>query len=153
MSIQISPKVAKALMPLAEMKTWQQRLTIGAIAVFSHPLIDYYSPFIKDEETKKYAAIRSAIKVTIQATTGVLGRLLGQKLGEVLVNSGKIAVPAGLDKNMFPKAVGNILSIYCAFASIPLIEMPFINKLLTFVMDKYVKPKNANNEKKVNVNA
>lgn len=152
MVINIPQSMTNVIMPLGKISAWQQRMIIGATALATQPLIDYYS--IKDPETKKYAAIRTTIKVAIQCATGVFGRLLGQKVGETLVKAGKIKIPAGIDAAIFPKAVGNICSIYCAFMSIPLIEMPYINKLLTVITDKFLKPKKADaNQKKVNVNA
>lgn len=156
MPITIPAGLTKSLLPLADLTPWKQRIAIGVIAMVSHTAIDYWSPFIKEKETREYAAIRSLIKMFITMTSGVLSRIAGQKLGEFLVKYDKMPLPAGMDKAKFAGAVGSVLSIYCALISVPLIEMPIISNAVTYVMDKFIKKKSANvstNLKKVNLNA
>lgn len=132
-----------------------QRLAIGATGLISHTTIDAFNPYV-DADTRKYAAVRSAVKMVICTLSGVLTREVGQKLGEWAVKNGKVAVPEGINKVVFANSVGKSFAIIGAVASIFLIDVPFINQILNFVMDKFFKTKKSDNNqetKKVDYNA
>ena len=157
MVVRLGPAATKQILNMANMSPTTQRLIIGATGLISHTTIDALNPLV-DPETRKYAAVRSAVKMFICTVSGVLTREVGQKLGEYVVKHGKVKVPEGLSKAAFASSVGKVFAIVGAVASIFLIDVPFINKLLNFVMDKFVKKDKkevtqVNNAKQVNYNA
>lgn len=156
MVVTINPAATQQIIKMANMSPTAQRLIIGATGLISHTTIDALNPYV-DKETRKYAAVRSAVKMFICTVSGVLTRMVGQKLGEYVVKTGKVQIPAGLEKAAFASSVGKVFAIVGAVASIFLIDVPFINKLLNLVMNKFVKKGQkesvANETKKVNYNA
>ncbi|MEW5821045.1 MAG: hypothetical protein AB1782_12710 [Cyanobacteriota bacterium] len=161
MVVRLGPSSTQTVLKLANMSPTMQRLIIGATGLISHTTIDALNPYV-DKETRKYAAVRSAVKMFICTASGVLTREVGQKLGEWAVKNGKVAVPEGMSKIAFASSVGKVFAIVGAVASIFLIDVPFINKLLNLVMNKFINKKDKPAEKapqvsngggKVNYNA
>jgi hypothetical protein len=156
MVIQLGAGATKQIMSMANMTPTTQRLIIGATGLVSHTTIDALNPYV-DSETRKYAAVRSAVKMIICTASGVFTRMVGQKLGEWAVKTGKVTVPEGISKGVFANSVGKSFAIFGAVASIFLIDVPFINKALNVVMNKFFKKDktegNQPQQKKVNINA
>lgn len=157
MVVRLSPSSTQQILKMANMSPTTQRLIIGATGLVSHTTIDALNPLV-DKETRKYAAVRSAVKMFICTASGVFTREVGQRLGEWAVRAGKVQVPKGVSRIAFANSVGKVFAIGGAIASIFLIDVPFINKLMNFVMSKLFKAKpdekQAGNQKeKVNINA
>lgn len=156
MVIKIGPGTTQQLIRLADISPTAQRLVIGATGLLSQTTIDALNPYV-DAKTRKYSAVRTAVKMVICTASGLLTRVVGQKLGEFMVNTGKIAVPQGVPKAVFSSSIGKVFAILGATASIFLIDVPFINKILNVVMNKFFKNKDSGdvvtNKKQVNVNA
>lgn len=157
MVVRLSPGSTQQILKMANMSPTAQRLIIGATGLISHTTIDALNPLV-DKETRKFAAVRSAVKMVICTASGVLTRQVGQRLGEWAVKAGKVKVPEGISKIAFANSVGKVFAICGAIASIFLIDVPFINKLMNIVMNKLFKTepgaKQQENQKgKVNINA
>lgn len=157
MVVRLGPGTTKRILDLANMSPTTQRLAIGLTGLVSHTTIDAFNPYV-DKDTRKYAAVRSAVKMFICTASGVLTREIGQKLGEYAVKTGKVTVPEGLSKVAFASSVGKVFAIIGAVVSIFAIDVPFINKLMNFVMDKLFKKKEepakvAQKDGQVNYNA
>lgn len=135
MVVTLTPRATQQVLKLANMTPGTQRLIIGGTGLLSHTTIDALNPFV-DSETRKYSAVRSAIRMIVCTTSGYLTRELGQKLGKFLVDTGKIKVAKGYSKAQFALSAGNHLAIVGALLSIFLIDVPFINKILNYAMDK-----------------
>lgn len=140
----LSPYATKQVLKLADMSPSMQRLVIGATGIVSHTTIDALNPLV-DEDTRKYAAVRSAVKMFICTASGVMTREIGQKLGEYAVKTGKLIPPADMSKVAFASSVGKIFAIIGAVVSIFIIDVPFINKLMNFVMKKIFPDKVSDN--------
>lgn len=139
MTVNLSPAIAKTVSGMSELNPLMQRLIIGATALPMMTAIDYYNPFV-DKNTRKTSAIRTAIKVIICTGSGLLTRYLGGKLGAKMVANGTIPVPPGLDPAQFVKRVSDVFMVLGGIASVFVIDLPFINKILNMVMKK-VSPK------------
>ena len=142
MVVTLTPKATQQVLKLANLTPGTQRLIIGGTGLISHTTIDALNPFV-DSETRKYSAVRSAVRMVVCTTSGYIARELGQKLGKYLVDTGKIAVAKGYSKAQFALSAGNHLAVAGAVLSIFLIDVPFINKILNYTMDKIFK-KNKN---------
>lgn len=140
MIVQLGAKATSQLIGLADVSPVAQRLVIGASGLLSQPFIDAMNPHV-DPETRKYSAIRTAVKMVVCTASGILTRVVGQKLGEMMVNGGKLKLPDGITKPVFASSVGKVFAIVGAVASIFLIDVPFINKVLNIVMKTFVKAK------------
>lgn len=155
MLVRVGPSVTRTIRNLSNMSPTTQRLIIGGTGLLSQTTIDAMNPFV-DEDTRKYAAVRTAIRMVVCTTSGVLTREIGQKLGEWAVKTGKLAAPKGVSNLAFASAVGRVFAVVGAIFSIFLIDVPFINSILNFAMDKIFGAKKtteepANKEKKVNI--
>ena len=153
----LSPYMATQVLKLADMSPSAQKLVIGATGIVSHTAIDAINPFA-DDDTRKYAAVRSAVRILICTTSGLITREIGQKLGEYAVKTGKLTTPEGITKIAFASSVGKIFAIMGAVVSIFAIDVPFVNKLMNLVMkkifpDRVPQDKKTNNEKQVRLNA
>lgn len=152
---QLSEGMTNQVIKLAKMNLIFQRVFVGLTALATIPFIDYFINPGADEQTRKYASVRSAIKITICTLSGVLMRWGGGKLGNYLVKSNKVPFPIAekITEKDFIKRVSNIFMMYGAIASVFLLDIPFINKILNMVIDKYFKKPDANgtttNAKKV----
>ncbi|MGD9580200.1 MAG: hypothetical protein AB7V50_02405, partial [Vampirovibrionia bacterium] len=135
MVVTLTPRATEQVLKLANMTPGTQRLIIGGTGLISHTTIDALNPFV-DSETRKYSAVRSAIRMIVCTTSGFFARDIGQKLGKHLVETGKIAVANGYSKAQFALAAGNYLAVTGAILSILLIDVPFINKILNYTMSK-----------------
>lgn len=157
MVLTLSPKMTQTAIKLAELSPAKQRLIIGATGLVGQTTIDALNPWV-DEDTRKYAAVRTALRMIICTTSGVLSREVGQRIGEWLVKTGKVQIPKGISRAAFTPHVGSCLAIIGAVASIFLIDVPFINRALNFVMEKVFNTKTpdkykSENEKQVTYNA
>jgi hypothetical protein len=157
MVVRLGAGATNQILKMANMTPTTQRVIIGATGLLSHTTIDALNPYV-DSETRKYAAVRSAVKMTICTISGVLTRAIGQKMGEYAVKNAMVKVPEGISKAVFANSVGKTFAIFGAVASIFIMDVPFINKILNVVMNKFFKKdknddNNAVNGSKVNVNA
>lgn len=155
MLVRLGPGITRTIRSLSNMSPTTQRLIIGGTGLVSQTTIDALNPFV-DEETRKFAAVRTAIRMIVCTSSGVLTREVGQKLGEWAVKTGKLAAPKGVSNLAFASAVGRVFAVVGAIFSIFLIDVPFINSILNFAMEKVFgkKPQGANpsgDEKKVKV--
>ena len=64
-----------------------QRLALGVTGLFMQTAIDYNNRNV-DQKTRNFSAVRTAVKMVVTATGGVLFRELGQKAGEAWIGSG-----------------------------------------------------------------
>ena len=102
--VYFSPAVTQQISNFINFTPTHQRFTLGATGIVSQPALDYSNPWV-DKDTRKYSAIKTAIKIFVGTITGVLSRYGGQKMGEWLVNTGKMEVPQSIltkFKNMGP---------------------------------------------------
>ncbi|MGD9580198.1 MAG: hypothetical protein AB7V50_02395 [Vampirovibrionia bacterium] len=144
MVLRLGTSTTNGILHLANMSPTTQRLAIGVTGLLSHTTIDAFNPYV-DKDTRKFAAVRSAVKMVICTASGVLTREIGQHLGELAVKTGMVRVPEGLTKAAFASSVGKVFAIIGAIVSIFAIDVPFINKLMNIVMDKlFPKKDNAN---------
>ena len=171
----LSPAQTAILSKLANCSPTLQRATIGATGLVLQTTIDATNPSV-DESTRKYAAIRTAVKMIVTTTGGIIFREIGQKLiGQKLVDKKIMEVPAKLikeaaalsakerliqaesfksisyikkalaNKNVsaeilakakFANAVGMVTAVAVAVISVFIFDMPFVNKIMNFVLDK-----------------
>ena len=140
MVIHLSPSATKQFVRLSQITPTTQKLLIGATGLISHTTIDALNPYVS-KETRKYSAVRSAVKMFIGTLSGIITRQLGQNLGKWAVNAGKVKVPAGITKLEYASCVGKVFAIAGAISSIFIIDIPFINKALNLIMEKFFNTK------------
>jgi len=136
MTLTVNPNIVKRIIKLGNMSSAEQRLWIGATGLLLRPTIDYYNKDV-DEETRKYSAAKTAIKVAITVFDGVLTRYLAEKGGLILAKKGIIKprihnIPA--DK--FARGVATALSFIATVVSTFTLDIPLINTFLNFTLDK-----------------
>lgn len=101
-----------------------QRLSIGATGLVLQTSIDATNPNV-DESTRKYSAIRTAVKMVVTTLGGIFFRFLGQKtIGEPLVQKGILEVPKELIAKMAKLTPEVRIREFCDFKNIPLIKAP-----------------------------
>jgi hypothetical protein len=125
--------IAKTISGMSTLNPLNQRLIIGVTALPLMTGIDFLNPYV-DKETRKTSAIRTAIKTVICTCSGMLARYLGGKVGTRLVKNGTIVVPKGVPAAAFGKRVGDVFMVLAGIASVFVIDIPFINRILNAVM-------------------
>ena len=155
MTIQISSKLINSIKGIED-SALKERVVIALPALIGIPAIDYFNKSV-DPETRKYSAIKSAIKIGIGTVNSLFARVVGQKIGESLVKSGKIkpltqAIAQDPEKiAKFTKSVGKTAAFVATIVSIVCMDIPFIDKALKVVMDKiFPNKKNWQSKDKVN---
>ncbi|OGI26794.1 MAG: hypothetical protein A2287_01095 [Candidatus Melainabacteria bacterium RIFOXYA12_FULL_32_12] len=118
----------------------KEKLCIAIPALIAFPTIDYFNKSV-DEDTRKYSAAKSGIKVLIGALDGLFARYVGQMLGEKLVKSEFIKPISDEFKNpekmkAFSKSVGKTSAFLVTLVSILVMDIPFIDKALNVAMKK-----------------
>lgn len=118
----LNPNMTHNLAKLASTSPTMQRLSIGATGLILQTTIDATNPCV-DEKTRKYSAIRTAVKMIVTTVGGISFRHIGQKLiGEALVNSGKIEVPKELIQKYSAMPAAVRLREYCSFKNLSLLK-------------------------------
>lgn len=113
--VYLSPQMTSNLAKLASTSPTLQRLTIGATGLVMQTTIDATNPNV-DESTRKYSAIRTAVKMVVTTVGGITFREIGQKLiGEQLVNKGILEVPKELVTRYAKLPAAERLREYCDF--------------------------------------
>jgi hypothetical protein len=87
--VMLTPGQTNIMTKFAKMTPTYQRLSIGATGLFMQTYIDYHNKNV-DEETRKYSAVRTAVKMIVTTAGGVTFREIGQRFGQWLVNTGKM---------------------------------------------------------------
>lgn len=147
--------VTKLIISAGVMSTVLQKTILGGTGLALRTPIDYFNKSV-DMETRKYSAIRTAIDMTIGTISGIAARYIGEKCAGKMVKYLGETIPEAIRNNPaelaeFTKRAGNVSAIIAAVASIFLIDVPFINKFLNVVSEKYLKkPDNTSKEKQVN---
>lgn len=135
MSTLVGPKATESVMKLGEMSSSTHRLWIGATALMTRPAIDYFNGDV-DKETRKYSAIKTAVKVAITVFNGVLTRLFAEAIGLRLARRGVIKPIHNVDPESFAKGVATVVSFLATVFTTFTLDIPLINSGLNFALDR-----------------
>lgn len=114
------------------MEGWQQRAVLGGAAIMTQPFIDLNNQSV-DKETRKYSAVKTAVKIVIGTSMGVATRYL---FGTALVKCSKfigptassfIKIPADVNVKDFEKGVSTFVGCIGTVISTFLIDKPLTN--------------------------
>ncbi|EKE03685.1 MAG: hypothetical protein ACD_20C00168G0002 [uncultured bacterium] len=123
--VYLNPKLTHQMSRFSSFSPRNQRLTIGATGLALQTLIDATNPNV-DDETRKYSAVRTAVKMVITTLGGITFREIGQKVGEHLVNAKKIAIPETLIETFKKKSPEVLRREYSEFRNIALSKVPTV---------------------------
>ncbi|EKE03567.1 MAG: hypothetical protein ACD_20C00183G0005 [uncultured bacterium] len=155
MTIIVGSKIIEGIKGL-QTSAVKERMVVAIPALIAFPVIDYFNKSV-DEDTRKYSAVKSAIKVFIGTVDGLFARHVGQKIGEKWapklgekLAKGEIKIP-GTEKIAeafkeatknpeaivsFSKSLGKTMAFVATLTSIVVMDIPFIDKALDFTMKK-----------------
>lgn len=135
-NLNVGAKATDLITRCGTMSSATQRLAIGLTGLALRPTIDYYNGQV-DQETRKYSAIKTAVKVAITVFNGVLTRFAAEKIG-IAIAKRRIIEP--LSKTMKPEAFQQGMATAISFLATVLttftLDIPLINYGLNFVLDK-----------------
>lgn len=138
----INQTSARYISKLGQLQSWQQRGILGATAIATQPFIDFKNKDI-DEETRKYSAIKTIIKIIVGTGVGVLTRLIGTWGGRKLVNKNIIKpltekyLQDSISKDEFAAAVGNVIAVLATVVTAITVDIPVTNKSLNYILSKF----------------
>lgn len=139
-----NPRLSRVICQQAQMPSSVQRLYIGATGLLLRPTIDYYNWNV-DPTTRKYSALKTAVKVVITVFNGILTRILAEKAGEWMARHGWIKpisteLAKDLEKasvrNAFAKSVALVISFLATVLTTFTLDIPLINSGLNFALEK-----------------
>ena len=135
MSTLVGPKATENVMKLGEMSSSTHRILIGLTALMTRPAIDYYNGDV-DKETRKYAAVKTTVKVAITVFNGWLTRLVAEGIGIRLARKGVIKPINNVNPEAFAKGVATVVSFLATVFTVFTMDIPLINSGLNFALDR-----------------
>jgi hypothetical protein len=123
--------VDKFIKATGGMEGWTQRAVLGGAAIMTQPLIDLNNQSV-DKETRKYSAVKTAVKIVIGTSMGVATRyLFGTALAKcpkfIGTASSFIKTPANVNAADFTKGVSMFVGCIGTVISTFLIDKPLTN--------------------------
>jgi hypothetical protein len=147
MSFTVGSKLGSQITNAGMLSSSAHRLIIGGTGLCLRPTIDYYNGDV-DKETRKYSAVKTAVKVAITVFNGVLTRVLAEKYGMMLVRKGIVkARHFSIDPQAFALGVATVVSFLATVATTFTLDIPLINYGLNFALSKIFPENLAKKEK------
>jgi hypothetical protein len=141
MTWNVGPKAASLLTQCGSMSSATQRLAIGLTGLALRPTIDYYNGQV-DPQTRKTAAIKTAVKVAITVFNGVLTRYAAERYGLYLAKKGIIQpLTHSMNPEAFRQGMATAVSFLATVLTTFTLDIPLINYGLNIALEKFLGPK------------
>ncbi|MDD3594442.1 MAG: hypothetical protein PHX18_07435 [Candidatus Gastranaerophilales bacterium] len=122
----------------------EQRLILGATAICSQPLIDYYNRNV-DDKTRKYSVCRTVSKIIAGTVVGVSVRYLAIKYASRFIKLPDVTrvkpevFKTLQDRSNLQKSLGDIIAIGVMLFTNFLIDAPLTKMGTNFLAKKFIK--------------